>query len=113
MPFANLALRLRERNAKTNPLHIVCIMLFFWSLFDGIGSYIAPLAITDDGLSKTMLGLVIGSSSFFGAIFDFLMSKYLRNTHFRRIYLLMFALCFTYPLILWHAKTIWIFLIAM
>ncbi len=89
-------------------------MILFWAIFDGIVSYITPIVITEDGgLSKTTMGFIIGSSSVAGAIFDFLLSKYLPTTHFRRIYLLMFGLCFAHLFILWQANMIWIYLAAM
>ncbi len=87
-------------------------MLFFYAVFDGIFSYVFPLAIEQNGFSKTMIGIIIGSSSVVGAVFDFVVSKYIRNTHFRRMYLLMFVICFLAPIILWTAKPIWFFLLA-
>lgn len=94
-------------------LYLVSFMLFFWALFDGILGYLVPVVITSSGLSKTEMGLIFGFSSVAGAVFDFLLSKYLKNTHFRRIYLIMFACCFVYPLLLWQAKGIWLYLLAM
>ncbi len=88
-------------------------MLFLWTLFDGTFSYVTPLAITKHGFSETTLGIIIGSSSIAGALFDFILSKYLKNTHFRRVYFLMFILSFVAPLILWRASSLWVFLIAM
>src|SRR5260221_13134119 len=82
-------------------LYVACLMLFFWTLFDGTVSYVTPLKISQAGFSDTTLGLIIGFSSVAGGVFDFLISKFLTNTHFRRLDLLMFALCFAYPLILW------------
>ncbi len=88
-------------------------MLFFWTLFDGTVLYTAPLAMTQAGFSKTMMGLIIGSSSVFGGLFDLVISKFIKHTHFRRVYLAMFCCAFLYPLILWGAQTVWIFLLAM
>jgi MFS family permease len=88
-------------------------MIFFWALFDGIVSFITPLVINNAGLSQTKLGIIIGSSSVFGALFDLLLSKVFTKVHYRRIYLLMLLSCFLYPLILWEAKTIWMYLAAM
>ncbi|HET9946978.1 MAG TPA: MFS transporter [Patescibacteria group bacterium] len=82
-------------------------------MFDGLLGYLVPLVITETGLSKTVMGIIFGSSSIFGALFDFLLSKYLRNSHFKRLFLIMFATCLFYPLVLWQAKTITVFLIAM
>ncbi len=89
------------------------MMLFFWTLFDGSVLYTSPLAMTQAGFSKTIMGLIIGSSSIFGGFFDLVMSKFIKHTHFRRVYLAMFILSFMYPLILWGAQTVWVFLIAM
>lgn len=94
-------------------LFSVCFMLFFWALFDALISIMTPIAIKNAGFSNTSLGLIIGFSSLAGAIFDFLLSKYLTRTHFRRIFLLMFLCCFAYPLVLTGAKSLWLFLIAM
>lgn len=106
-------LRSYPSTAFRKPLFLVSLMLFTWTLFDGTVSYISPLAITKAGFSETSLGLIIGSSSVAGAVFDFLLSKFMRNTHYRRVYLLMFVLSFLFPFLLWKASTIWMFFAAM
>lgn len=88
-------------------------MLFFWAMFDGVLGYLVPIVITQAGYSETVMGIIFGSSSVVGGVFDFFLSKYLNNTHFRRLYLAMLAICALYPLILWQAKGIWMFLLAM
>lgn len=87
-------------------------MLFFWTLFEGSVEYVAPLKITQSGFSETFLGLLIGSSSVFGALFDLYLSHYFTNTHFRRIFLLMFAISFVFPLLLWKG-TLLFYIFAM
>lgn len=82
-------------------------------MFDSIMSYVTPILIEEQGFSNTMIGLIIGTSSITGALFDFLICKFFKNTNYRRIFLLMFAICFIYPLLLWQAKTVWMFMIAM
>lgn len=109
----HLYLHFRTYGLKHKPLYIVSLMIFFWALFDGIIAYIVPIAITQEGFSKTTMGFIIGSSSVSGAIFDFLLSKYLPNTHFRRIYFLFFISCLLMSIILWQASSIWIYLLAM
>ena len=94
-------------------LYTVGMMLFFWAIFDGVLAYLVPLVITDAGYSETVMGIIFGSSSIVGAFFDFVLSKYLTNTHFRRIYLGLFAVCLFYPLVLWQAKGVFMFLLAM
>jgi len=96
-----------------NSFYAVAIMLFLWAIFDGIMSYLAPLVITQGGMSKTVMGVIVGSSSIFGAIFDFLMCKIFKDTNYRRVFLLMFLFSLTFPLFLSQAKTPFIFLIAM
>jgi MFS family permease len=59
------------------------------------------------------MGLIIGSSNIFGLIFDFLLAKYITNTNYRRLFLIVYGLCFIYPLLLWSAKTLPLFMIAM
>jgi len=88
-------------------------MSLFWAMFDGILMFVLPILITTMGFSETMMGIIIGTSSVTGIFFDMLLCKFLKNTNFRRMYLFMFVLCAFYPLILWQAKAVWLFLIAM
>ncbi len=88
-------------------------MIFFWALFDGTVSYISPLLITQNGYSKTGLGFLLGSSSVAGAFFDYLLSKFLKNPHYRVVYLIMFICCFVFPLVLWKATSFFVFILAM
>lgn len=94
-------------------LYLVGMMLFFFALVDGTLGYIVPLAITQAGFSDTVMGIIFGSSSAVGAIFDFILSKYLNNTHYRRLYFAMLAMCSLYAFVLWQAKGVWLFLLAM
>jgi len=89
------------------------MVIMFFAIFDGILSYLAPILITKVGYSKTQMGLIIASSNIFGAIFDFLLAKYITNTSYRRLFLVMLGLSFVYPLVLWSAKTIPFFMISM
>ncbi|MFA6410141.1 MAG: MFS transporter [Candidatus Buchananbacteria bacterium] len=113
MPSINFFRFIKDYSFKNQPLYLVCLMMLFWSIFDGIMSYVSPLIITSDGLSKTMMGIIIGTSSISGAIFDFLVCRIFKNTYYKRFFMFMFAVCLVYPLILFHAKTIFIYLIAM
>lgn len=94
-------------------LYFGSLMIFFWAMFDGIVSYVTPLVITERGLSKTAMGLIYASSSVAGALFDFLLSKFLKSTHYRRLFFIMFVICFGYPLLLWKAQTVFMFVLAM
>lgn len=103
----------RKYGPKHASLYLVSIMLLFWSVADGMVSYGSPLVITQAGISKTMMGFIVGTSSFVGAIFDFILSKYLKNTHFRRMFLLMFVFSAIEPFILWQASAVFLFVAAM
>ena len=89
------------------------IMVFFWSIFDGILTYILPLLISEQGFSKIEMGVILGSSSFAGAIFDVVVSKYLKTPHYRSLYASVFLLSFSFLGILYFGSTIWVFLLAM
>lgn len=88
-------------------------MIFFWAIFDGILIYLGPIIFSNAGLTNTQLGLLLGSSSIFGAGFDLVMAKLVRNPDFRKLYLGFFIACAFVPLILWQAKTIPFFLLVM
>ncbi len=88
-------------------------MMFFWCVFDGAMAYIAPIAVTQHNFSKTEMGFIIGSSSMVGALFDLLSFKILPSTHFRRVFMIMFVLCAAYPIVLYGATTVPVFLLAM
>lgn len=95
------------------PIFLFSLAVFFWTLFDSVLMYIVPLLMEERGFSMSQIGLIIGTSSMSGALFDFFICKFIKNTDFRRIFLLMFAICAFYPFLLLGANTIWIFLIAM
>jgi MFS family permease len=64
-------------------------------------------------MSVGTMGVILGTSSIAGAVFDFLISKFFPSTNFRRVFLIMFAVALVYPLILWQATAMWMFLVAM
>lgn len=101
------------KNLYIAPIIIFVFSIFFFSLFDFILSYITPIIMEQQGISVGMIGLIIGSSSVTGAIFDFIFCKIFKNTNFRRIFMIMFAISAFYPLLLMKASTVWMFLIAM
>lgn len=104
--FASLA-----KNKR--PFYLLGLMFFFWTLFDGLIAYIAPILITSRGFSVTQMGLIIASSNIFGMMFDFVLVKYLRSANYRRLFLLVYLLCFAYPVFLWFSKSIGMFLMSM
>jgi MFS family permease len=109
----HLVVHLKRYDTKHKALYFLSFMLLFWAIYDGIISYITPLVIVEEGMSKTLMGIVMAASSVAGALFDFLMCRLFKSLLFRRVFLVMFTICFLYPLILWQAKTFFLYLIAM
>jgi MFS family permease len=89
------------------------MMVFFFVIFDGILMYLTPIVITGAGISDSLMGLIVGSSSIAGMLFDFFLCRFLKKTNFRRIFLLMFILAISFPLFLFGGKTVFIYLMAM
>lgn len=94
-------------------LYIVSIMLFFWAICDSIMSFVAPLIIVEHGISATVMGIIIGSSSIAGAFLDFFLCRLLPNTNFRRVFAGTIIVSAFFPLFMWKGTTIWMFLMAM
>lgn len=98
---------------KRKGLYLLSIVILFWALFDGIISYIVPIVIIDNGMSKTLMGIIVGTSSIAGALFDFIACKLFRNTYYKKLFIVMFAICFGFPLLLFKAHSFLMFVIAM
>ncbi len=95
------------------PLYTAAVMLALFGFFDALMTYVTPLLITQRGISATTMGLIIGSSSVTGALFDFVVCKMTRRPHFRRYFFGMFALAMIYPIVLGFTTTVPLFLLAM
>ncbi len=87
--------------------------MLFWTLSEGMVSFIVPLKIQNAGFTDTMLGVIIGTSSIAGALFDLVACRLFRNIFYKRIFGFMFILCLSFPLILMHAGTLLAFVIGM
>ena len=99
--------------SKYRHLYVLSLMILFWTVFEGIISFITPLLIIQNGISKTEMGFIISLSSIAGAAFDFAMCWFFKNAKHRRILIVMFALSFVYPLILMGARVPAVFALAM
>lgn len=104
---------IRFKATKNKAIYALAMMALFWTIFEGIVSYIAPIIIVEHGISKTLMGIILGSSSVAGACFDFIICKFIKNTNYRRIFLLMFVICLVFLFILWQAHVFIIYLLAM
>lgn len=85
----------------------------FWTLAEGIVSFIVPLRIEEQGFSDTMMGIILGTSSIAGAVFDLIACRLFKNTFYKRIFAIMFAFCLLFPLILMQAATPLMFVLGM
>lgn len=101
------------RSHDRGVLLLMGLMLFFFIIFDGIMGFIAPLIITEHVVSETMLGLIVGTSSMAGALFDIVICRLIPNTNFRRIFLLTFVLAAFFPLVMLSAHAAWMFVLGM
>ena len=88
-------------------------MLFFWALADGIMSFISPIIITEHGISDTLMGIIIGSSSIASAVFYILLVRFLPNTNFRRVFLAVLLLSFFFPFLMSAGGIVWMYLAGM
>src|SRR6266446_5940613 len=100
-------------NSSTKLLFIASVMFFFWALYDGTISYISPLLITEHGYSDASMGFLIALSSVSGGIFDFVIGRYLKDPHWKRVFFAMFIVCGATALVLWRSSSIPLFIVAM
>jgi MFS family permease len=98
---------------RRKDLYALALMFFFWTVFDGIISYSTPIFITQNGLSNTFMGIILASSSLGGALFDFVLAHFMKNTTFRRLFFLMFLVSLIYPFVLFSSKLLIVYIAAM
>ncbi len=100
-------------NILSAPIYTLGFVVLFWTIFDSSLTYVTPLLIEQRGFSPTAVGIIIGTSSMFGALFDIVGSKIFKDIRFKTIFTFLFAFCFAYPFFLWQANSITGFLLAM
>lgn len=113
VPLAHAVNHIRTYGKRHTALYTVAITFFFFRIFDGILTYALPLLVTEQGYSKTEMGLVIGSSSLAGAVFDILLSRILKKTSYRKLFFFVFVLASGYLFLLYNATHLLIFVLAM
>ena len=99
--------------SKNKLIYIFGVMILFFMLFDGIISYLLPLVISEHGFSKTLVGIIIGTAAISGAFFDFVIYKIFKTAFYRRLFIIMFAVCFIYIFTIWSANSILLYIAAM
>jgi len=100
-------------SGKNRLIYTFGAMTLFFMLFEGMTSYILPITITDQGLSKTMLGIILAAAAVSGAFFDFAIYKIFKEAHYRRLFIVMFASAAFYLFLVWIANAFLLFLAAM
>lgn len=105
--------RMLVHTSKKKSVYSLGFVLFFWTLFDGLVSYATPVLITDNGISNTVMGLILSTSSVFGIIFDFVLATIIKRIDYRRIFIVMLLISSLYPMLLWSAKTIPFYIFCM
>jgi len=98
-------------NAKNPKFFYVGLLIFFFVIFDGLIMYLAPVIMTNAGISVSLMGIIVGSSSIAGMILDFFLCGVLKITHYRRMFLLMLILAGSCPFFLFGGTTVTIYFI--
>lgn len=109
----HLVRHVKEYREQHKALYLFGLCIFFLIVFDGIVAYMMPVVMSRRGLSTTTIGLVISTSSIVGAVFDFLLARFLRTVNIRRLFLFLFLVCAVMPAVVWQATTVSMFLVAM
>lgn len=94
-------------------VYLVALMAFFWTVFDLILSYIAPILITQRGYTNSQMGMIIAFSSISGATLDFFLARFLHSTNYLKTFFLVLLISFIFPFVLWYSNHIFIYLLAM
>lgn len=110
MKYLRMARRLAFQDGH---LALLFLLVFFWSMFDSILTYVTPLVMESHGFSNTLIGILIGSSSVAGALFDLFLCTFFKNASFKRFFLIMLVVCLAYPVVLGNATDVTGFLLAM
>jgi len=98
---------------KNKLIYLFGIVILLFSLFDGIIAYLIPLVTLEHGLSKTLIGIIIGSAAVAGAFFDFVIYKIFKNPVYRRLFIVMFAVALIYLFMIWRANSFVLYVLAM
>lgn len=111
--LAHLHQHYRRFGQSRRYLYLFSLAILFWTIFNGVISYLVPNLITETGFSHARMGLILASSSVWGAVFDLVIAKYSQRVSYRWFFLLLIAVSFAFPLIIWRNSSFWLFLTAM
>jgi len=89
------------------------VMILFWTLFQGIISYVTPILIIERGYSNTQMGLLYSLSSVFAVGFDFILILLIKKPNFRRLIFISILIGCAYSYLLWTASSLLVFIAYM
>ena len=113
MFLRNIFQKFQHSEIRQAGLHSLSALVFCFVIFDGLLAFAIPILIVRSGISESMMGIIIGLSSLFGAIFDLLICIFIKTPNYRKFFLLMLILGLGFPLVLWEANSILFFIVAM
>lgn len=116
MPFIKNRLTSYLPNPESllkKPFSIFCGMFGFWCFFDSMVTFLVPIKMDSLNFSPGLIGIMFAISAVASLLFDLLSLKIFKNIDYKKIFFLMFGLCFTYPIILFFTEDIIIMLIPM
>lgn len=111
--FPELIRHVRSYEIKHKLLLSLSFMIFFFLVCDGIVGYFVPIAMTQAGLNEFQIGLIVSTSSMAGLVFDQMLLRVFKQTHFRRMFLFMFLFALLLPLIIWKTTSPLMFVVGM
>lgn len=76
-------------------------------------SYLVPIIMTEYGLSEFNMGLLYASSSLFGLIFDFVLTRFLSTTHYKKLFVATIFVAAAFPLCMFFAPGVLPFIVGM
>ncbi|PIZ48070.1 hypothetical protein CO180_04610 [candidate division WWE3 bacterium CG_4_9_14_3_um_filter_41_6] len=88
-------------------------VVFFWAMFDFTLAYLLPILMEHSGFSVLIIGLLISTSSMWGALFDVILSIFSRTNSYRRQFGYLFLVCSFVPIMLFASQSWIMFLIVM
>ncbi|MBN2734120.1 MAG: MFS transporter [Methanomicrobiaceae archaeon] len=99
--------------SKNSIINLFCMMILFFMLYDVIITYAVPLIVTEQGYSKTLLGIIFSTAAISGAFFDFVIYKIFKKAFYRTLFIFMFLVCVIYVFFIWSAHSFFVFVAAM
>ena len=90
---------IREHKDGHQSLYRISAVILFWAIADGIASFVFPVYLNRVLKDIRLVGLIFGSSSLFGILFDFILGCDQKGRSFKPYFFFSIILsCITYIL---------------